>query len=80
MNLNSPEVHIWSSTAAGGFSGEVVGYRTNRKGEEVEVAVNFPALSRHELRCIARTAMAALRAKRRQLQGDLDVLRDEANL
>jgi hypothetical protein len=79
MKLSSPSVNLWTSVAKGGFAGELIGYRTKRDGTEEEVVIDFPSLSLNDLRCLARSAIMAMRNKRGGIQARLDELRDEAD-
>jgi hypothetical protein len=80
VKLQSPSVALYpSSTAAGGFTGELTGYRDKRDGSTEEVVIYFPSLSIHDLRCIGRSVIMALRNKRGGIQVKLDELRDEAD-
>jgi hypothetical protein len=78
VKLSSPTVRIWSSSAAGGFSGELIGYRDKRDGSCEEVRIDFPALSIWELRCLGKSAIEAMRSKRTSIQTKLHELADEA--
>jgi hypothetical protein len=74
VKLNNPTVKLWRN-ASGSFNGELTAYRTNRKGEDVKVVLDFEGLWASELRCIARSAIQALVQQRDALDETLDQIR-----